>query len=82
MTLLEACVCLRVRRRVTADLHEHAEAGLQQVGEAARHVLHVGTLRPVGVEDLLQELPQEGPVGGLQRRQQHNRQHNTATHSL
>lgn len=74
VTLLEACV--RVRRRVTADLHEHAEAGFQQIGEAARHVLHVGTLRPVGVEDLLQELPQEGPVEGLQRRQrqQHNNQ--------
>lgn len=61
-----------VRRRVTADLHEHAEARFQQIGEAARHVLHVGTLRPVGVEDLLQELPQEGPVGGLQRRQHNN----------
>lgn len=56
--------------RVTADLHEHAEAGFQQVGEAARHVLHVGTLGPVRVEDLLQELPQEGPVGGLQGRSQ------------
>lgn len=66
VTLLEACVCMCVRREVTADLHEHAEAGFQQVGEAARHVLHVGTLWPVRMEDLLQELPQEGPIGGLQ----------------
>lgn len=63
---------MHVRRWVTADLHEHAEAGFEQIGEAARHVLHVGTLWSVGVEDLLQELPQERPVGGLQRRRQHN----------
>lgn len=59
------CLSVHVRGWATADLHEHAEAGFQQISEAARHVLHVRTLRPVGVEDLLQELAQEGPVGSL-----------------
>lgn len=50
---------------VWSDLHEHAETGLQQVCEASGRVLDVGTLTSVGVEHFLQELPQEGTVGGL-----------------
>lgn len=61
---------LRQETRSRTDLHEHAEARLQQVGEAAGHVLDVGTLRSVRVEDLLQDLPQEGTVGGLQDKKQ------------
>lgn len=57
--------------RSGTDLHEHAEARLEQVGETAGHVLDVGTLRSVRVEDLLQHLPQEGTVGGLQDEKHH-----------
>lgn len=62
--------------RSGTDLHEHAEARLQQVGEAAGHVLDVGTLRSVRVEDLLQDLPQEGTIGGLRdKKHRATRQH-------
>lgn len=47
------------------DLHEHAEARLEQLCQASRHMLHVRTLRPVEAEHLLQDLLQEGTVGGL-----------------
>lgn len=58
------------------DLHEHAEARLQQVGETAGHVLDVGTLPSVRVEDLLQDLPQEGTIDGLQdKKHRATRQH-------
>lgn len=50
----------------TSDLHEHAEAGFEQVCEAAGHVLNVGTFEPVRVEDFLQDLPQERVIGRLQ----------------
>lgn len=46
-------------------LHEHAEASLQQVGEASRHVLNVGTFKSVRVEDFLQDLSQERTMGCL-----------------
>lgn len=53
---------------VSTDLHEHAEAGLEQVGEASGHVLNVGAFMSVRVEDFLQYLPQEGMIGGLEFR--------------
>lgn len=57
------CVCERVR---TPDLHEHAEAGLEQVRESSGHVLDVGTLKSVGVENFLQDLAQERTIGRLE----------------
>ena len=52
-------------------LHKHAEAGLEQVGEASRHVLDVGAFVSVRVEDLLQYLPQERTVGSLEKPKTH-----------
>lgn len=49
-----------------SDLHEHAEAGFEQVCEASGHVLDVGAFKSVRVEDLLQDLPQERTIGRLQ----------------
>lgn len=49
-----------------SDLHEHAEAGFEQVREASGHVFNVGAFESVRVEDFLQDLPQERVIGRLQ----------------
>lgn len=54
------------REQAGSDLHEHAEAGFEQVCEASRHVLDVRAFGPVGVEHFLQNLPKERSVGCLQ----------------
>lgn len=58
------CVCLCLW--ATPDLHEHAEASLQQVGEASGHVLDVGAFASVRVEGFLYDLSQERTIGRLQ----------------
>lgn len=49
-----------------SDLHEHTEAGLEQVCETSGHVLNVGTFESVRVEDFLQDLSEERTIGRLQ----------------
>lgn len=49
-----------------SDLHEHAEASLQQVSEASGHVLDVRAFASVRVEDFLQDLSQERTIRRLQ----------------
>lgn len=59
------------RQQAWADLHEHAEAGFEQVCEASGHVLNVRAFGPVGVEHFLQKLSKERSVGRLQKHKEH-----------
>lgn len=70
------------REQAGPDLHEHAEAGFEQVCEASGHVLDVRAFGPVGVEHLLQNLTQEGPVGRLQKPTEHTHFYLTPHHSF
>lgn len=56
-----------------SDLHEHAEASLQQVGEASGHVLDVRALVSLRVEGFLEDLSQERTICRLQNI--NNKQH-------
>lgn len=62
---MEKVTCLKN----TSDLHEHAEAGFEQVSEASRHVLDVRAFTPVRVEHLLNDLLQKRMIGCLQKHQ-------------
>ncbi len=70
LTPLHTNVCVCVCVIVMSDLHEHAEAGLEQVCEASGHVLDVGTFKSVWMEDFLQDLAQERTIGRLQNTNQ------------